>query len=69
MTKNKEAGMRNKPKTESNTKVFSSTKHIFSQTSGVVYHSKEDLMNPYDVKVCMANNEIRELFPKVEKTS
>jgi hypothetical protein len=55
--------------TESNTKVFSSRKHIFSQTPGVVYQSKEDLMNQYVVKGSMANSEIRDLFPEVEKTS
>ena len=68
-TKNEEAGTRNMPQTESNTKVFSSRKHIFSQTPRAVYHSKEDLMNQYTVKASMAKSEIRDLFPEVEKTS
>jgi hypothetical protein len=45
MTKNEEVGTGNKPRTESNTEVFSSRKHIFSQTPGAVYQSKEDLIN------------------------
>jgi hypothetical protein len=69
VTKNEEAGTENRTQTESNTKVFSSRKHIFSQTPGAVYQSKEDLMNQYVVKGSMANSEIRDLFPEVEKTS
>jgi hypothetical protein len=68
-TKNEEAGTGNRPQNESSTKVFSSRKHIFSQTPGAVYRSKEYLMNQYVVKVSIANNEIRDLLPEVENTS
>ena len=61
--------MENRAQTESSTKVFSSRKHIFSQTPGAIYQSKEDLMNQYIVKGSMADNEIRDLFLEVEKTS
>jgi hypothetical protein len=66
-TKNEEAVTGSMPQSESNTKVFSSRKHIFSQTPGAVYQSKEDLMNQYVVKGSMANSEIRDLLPEVEK--
>jgi hypothetical protein len=68
-TKNEEVGTGIVPQSESNTKVFSSKKHIFSKTPGAIYQSKEDLMNQYVVKGSMANSEIRDLLPEVEKTS
>jgi hypothetical protein len=49
VTKNEEVGTENITQTKSSTKVFSSRKHIFSQTLGAVYQSKEDLMNQYVV--------------------
>jgi hypothetical protein len=67
-TKNEEAGTGSMPQSESSTKVFSSRKHIFSQTPGAVYQSKEDLMNQYVVKGSMANSEIRDLLPEVERS-
>jgi hypothetical protein len=42
---NEEAVTRSMPQSENNTKDFSSRKHIFSQTLGAVYQSKEYLMN------------------------
>jgi hypothetical protein len=68
-TKNEEAGRENMTQIESNTKLFSNRKHIFSQTLGEVYYSKEYLMNQYVVKGSMDYSEIRDLFPEVEKTS
>jgi hypothetical protein len=68
-TKNKDAGKGSKPQSESSSRVFSNKKHIFSKTPGAVYQSKEDLMNQYVVKGSMANSEIRDLFPEVEKIS
>ena len=56
VTKNEEAGTWNMPQTESSTKFFSNMKHIFSQTPGAFYQSKEDLMNQYVVKGSMANS-------------
>jgi hypothetical protein len=66
---NEEINPENKPQNEGNMKVFSSRKHIFGQTPGIVYQSKEDLVNQYVVKGSMANSEIRDLFPEVEGTS
>jgi hypothetical protein len=68
-TKNEEVGTRSMPQSESSTKVFNNKKHIFSKTPGAIYQSKEYLMNQYVVKGRMANSEIRDLLPKVEKTS
>ena len=65
-TRNEEASTRSKPKSESNSRVFSKKKHIFSKTPGAVYQSKEYLMSQYVVKGSIANSEIRELFPEVE---
>jgi len=62
-TKNEETNTESKPQNESSTKVLSSRKHIFSQTPGAIYQSKEDLMNQYTVKGSMANSEIRDLLP------
>ena len=64
-TKNNETNTESRPQNESNTKVFSSRKHIFSQTPRAVYQSKEDLMNQYVVKGSMENSEIRNLLPEV----
>jgi hypothetical protein len=44
-TKKEEAGTGSKPQSESNSRVFSINKHIFSKTPRAVYQSKEDLMN------------------------
>ena len=49
--------------------VFSNKKHVYGKTPRAVYQSKEDLMNQYVVKGSMANSEIRDLFPEVEKIS
>jgi hypothetical protein len=68
-TQNKEINPENKPHNEGNMKVFSSRKHIFCQTPGKIYQSKEDLLNQYAMKGSMANSEIREIFPEVEGTS
>jgi hypothetical protein len=69
VTKNEEAGTGSMPQSESSSRVFSSKKHVFGKTPGAVYQSKEDLMNQYVVKGSMANSEIRDLFPEVEKIS
>jgi hypothetical protein len=66
-TKNEEASKGNTPQSERSSRVFSSRKHVYSKTHGVVYQSKEDLMKQYDVKGSMANSERRDLLPKVEK--
>jgi hypothetical protein len=66
---NEEINTENKPQNEGNMKVFSSRKHIFGQTSGMVYQSKEDLLHQYVVKGSMDNSEIKEILPKVEGTS
>jgi hypothetical protein len=55
---NEEINTENKPQNEG------SRKQIFSQTSGIVYYSKEDLLNKYTMKGSMANSEIMDLFPK-----
>jgi hypothetical protein len=68
-TNNEEDGTGSIPQSESSSRIFSSKKHIFSKTPGVVYQSKEDLMNQYVVKRSMVNSEIRDVFPKVEKVS
>jgi hypothetical protein len=68
-TKNEETNTESRPQNESNTKVFSSRKYIFGQTPGAVYQSKGDLINQYAMKGSMANSEIRDLLPEVEKTS
>jgi hypothetical protein len=47
-------------------KVFSSMKHVFGQTPGTIYQSKEELLHPYAVKGSMFNSEIKELLPEVE---
>jgi hypothetical protein len=69
VTKNEEVGTGSKPQGQSSLRVFNSKKHIFSKTPREVYQSKEDLMTQYVVKGRMANSEIRDLFPKVEKIS
>ena len=69
LNQNEDVVIGSMPQSESNTNVFSSRKHIFSQTPGAFYHSKEDLMNQYVVKGSMANSEIMDLFPEVEKNS
>jgi hypothetical protein len=69
VTKNEEAGTGSMPQSESSSRVFRSKKHVFGKTLGVVYQSKEDLMNQYVVKGSTANIEIRYLFPEVEKIS
>jgi hypothetical protein len=66
---NEEASTGSMPQSESNTRVFSSKKHIFRKTPGVVYKSKEDLMNQYTVKGTMAKSYIRDLLLEVEKLS
>jgi hypothetical protein len=69
VTKNEDVGTRSMPQSESNSRVFSSKKHVFGKRHGAVYQSKEDLMNQFDVKGSMANSEIRDLLPEVEKIS
>jgi hypothetical protein len=66
---NEEINPENKPQNEGSMKVFSSRKHVFGQTPGTVYQSKEDLLHQYVVKGSMANSEIKELLPEVEGTS
>jgi hypothetical protein len=68
-TKNEEDGIGRMSQSKSSTRVFSIKEHIFSKTPSAVYQSKEDLMNQYAVKGSMANSEIRDLLPKVEKIS
>jgi hypothetical protein len=68
-TKNEEDGIGSMPQSESNTRVFSSKKHIFSKTPRAIYQSKEDLMNQYALKGSMSNSEIRNLLFEVEKIS
>jgi hypothetical protein len=68
-TKNEEAGTGRNPQSEIISRVFSSKKHIFNKKPRAVYQSKEDLMKQYVVKGSMANSEIRDLFPEVEKIS
>jgi hypothetical protein len=41
---NEEINPKDKPQNEGSMKVFSSRKHIFGQTPGMVYQSKEDLL-------------------------
>ena len=67
--KNEETNTERRTQNESSTKVFSSKKYIFGQTPGVVYQSKEYLMNQYVVKGSMENSEIRDLLLGVEMTS
>jgi hypothetical protein len=66
---NKEINPENKPQNKGSMKVFSSRKHVFGQTPGTVYQSKEDLLHQYAVKGSMANSEIKELFSELEGTS
>jgi hypothetical protein len=68
-TKNKEANIGNMPKGESNSRDFSSKKHVFNKAPGAVYQSKEDWANQYAVKGNMAMSEIRDLLPEVERIS
>jgi hypothetical protein len=44
-TKNEKVGIGSMPQSESNSRVFSNKKHIFSKTPRGVYQSKEDLIN------------------------
>jgi hypothetical protein len=53
---NEEINLENKPQKEGNMKVFNNRKHVFGQTPGTVYQSKEDLLNQYAVKGSMANS-------------
>jgi hypothetical protein len=66
---NEEINPENKPQNEGSMKVFSSRKHVFGQTPGTVYKSKEDLLHQYVMKGSMENSEIKELLPEVEGTS
>jgi hypothetical protein len=68
-TKNEEANTESMPQGEINSRVFSSKKHVFSKTPGVVYQSKEDLENQYIVKGNLAMSEIRDLLSEVERIS
>jgi hypothetical protein len=42
---NEEINTENKPQNEGSMKVLSSRKHVFGQTPGTIYQSKEDLLH------------------------
>jgi len=42
---NEEINPENKPQNEGSMKVFNNKKHIFGQTPGTIYQSKEDLLH------------------------
>ena len=68
-TKNKEANTKSMPQGEIISRDFCCKIHVFSKTLGAVYQSREDLANQCVVKGNMANSEIRDLLPEVERIS
>jgi hypothetical protein len=68
-TNKEEDGKRSMPQSESNSRDFSSKKHIFYKAPGAVYQYKEDLAKKYVVKGSLDMSEIRDLIPEVENIS